>query len=202
MKPGTSSSTSAGSSSTTIRRSPSDGLSRIRGSADGFSPASARTNGTSKQDRGRTWLEAEKELIALYPDHAELIRAFRRHWPEMVPYAYDDSVEILTSLIDQGHDVTLLTNFASDTFKEARKKFPFLNLARGITVSAEVGLIKPQREIYDLHASSFGLDPQATLFIDDNRANVEGARAAGWRALQFLSADQLRKDLEAVGICL
>lgn len=120
----------------------------------------------------------------------------------MVPYAYDDSVEILTSLIDQGHDVTLLTNFASDTFKEARKKFPFLNLARGITVSAEVGLIKPQREIYDLHASSFGLDPQATLFIDDNRANVEGARAAGWRALQFLSADQLRKDLEAVGICL
>lgn len=153
-----------------------------------------------EQDRGRSWAEAEQQLIALHPDHEELIRAFRQHWPEMVSHAYDDSVEILKSVIDQGHDVTMLTNFASDTFSEARQKFPFLNLARGITVSAEVGLIKPQREIYDLHASTFGLDPEATIFIDDSRANVDGAQAAGWRAVQFVSADQLRKDFQAYGI--
>ena len=153
-----------------------------------------------EQDRGRTWSEAEQELIAHHPKREEMIRSFRKHWHEMVSHAYEDSVEIFKKVIDSGQDVTMLTNFASDTFSEARQKFPFLNLARGITVSAEVGLIKPQREIYDLHASTFGLDPEATIFIDDSRANVDGAQAAGWRAVQFVSADQLRKDFQAYGI--
>ena len=38
----------------------------------------------------------------------------------MVPHAYDDSVALMEQLIDAGHDVTLLTNFAADTFSEAR----------------------------------------------------------------------------------
>ena len=33
-------------------------------------------------------------------------------------------------LIDDGHDVTLLTNLAADTFREARERFPFLDRGR------------------------------------------------------------------------
>ena len=55
-----------------------------------------------EQDRGRTWEEAEALLIAAHPDHAENIRNFRRHWHEMVPHAYDDSVAIMERLIDGG----------------------------------------------------------------------------------------------------
>ena len=79
-----------------------------------------------EQDRGRTWIEAEDELIARFPDEADNIRAFRRHWAEMVPYAYDDSVAILREQLDAGRDVTMLTNFASDTFREAQEMYPFL----------------------------------------------------------------------------
>ena len=64
---------------------------------------------------------------------------------------------LMTGLIEAGHDVTMLTNFASDTFVEARERFPFLQHPRGVTVSGDVGFIKPQREIYDLHVSTFGL---------------------------------------------
>ncbi|WP_309083670.1 HAD family phosphatase [Chelativorans sp.] len=153
-----------------------------------------------EQDRGRGWPEAEAALIALHPDHEENIRAFRRHWHEMVSHAYDDSVAVLESLIDAGHDVTMLTNFAADTFAEARKRFPFLNRPRGVTVSGEVGLIKPDRAIYDLHAGTFGLEPSGTLFIDDSAPNVAGAEAAGWRAVQFVNAGKLREDLRRFGI--
>ncbi|PSJ61420.1 HAD family hydrolase [Pseudaminobacter soli (ex Li et al. 2025)] len=155
-----------------------------------------------EQDRGRTWEEAEALLIADFPDHEENIRNFRRHWHEMVPHAYDDSVAIMEALIDRGHDVTILSNWARDTFVEARTRFPFLERPRGLTVSGEVGLIKPDRAIYDLHAATFGLEPAATIFIDDSQKNVDGAKAAGWQAVLFRDAGTLRQQLGSMGIDL
>ncbi|GEO84202.1 MULTISPECIES: HAD family hydrolase [Alphaproteobacteria] len=153
-----------------------------------------------EQDRGRSWSEAEAEAIARFPEREEQIRAFRRNWREMAPYAYEDSVALMTGLIEAGRDVTMLTNFAADTFREARAMYPFLNLPRGVTVSGEVGLLKPDVAIYQRHAADFDLDPAACVFIDDVAVNVEGAREAGWQAVQFLGAEKLRADLRDLGV--
>ncbi|MBZ9739207.1 MULTISPECIES: HAD family hydrolase [unclassified Mesorhizobium] len=153
-----------------------------------------------EQDRGRTWQEAEALLIADHPGHAENIRNFRRYWNDMVPHAYDDSVAIMLGLIESGHDVTMLTNFASDTLAEARQRFDFLSRPRGVTVSGDIGKIKPDRDIYDHHVAAFGLEPSATLFIDDSQKNVDGAKAAGWQAVLFTDAGTLKADLERFGI--
>ena len=53
-----------------------------------------------EQDRGRSWDEAEALLIGSHPEHAENIRNFRRHWHEMVPHAYEDTVVLMEKLID------------------------------------------------------------------------------------------------------
>ena len=153
-----------------------------------------------EQDRGRSWKEAEALLIAMHPTHEENIRNFRRYWHEMVPHAYDDSVAVMEALIEQGHDVTMLTNFAADTFAEARRRYPFLNRPRGVTVSGEVGMIKPDRGIYEHHVRTLGLEPAAALFIDDSQKNVDGAKEAGWAAVLFTDAQTLRADLAARGI--
>lgn len=153
-----------------------------------------------EQDRGRTWEEAEALLIAEHPSHEENIRNFRRYWHEMVPHAYEDSVELMERLIDAGHDVTMLTNFAADTFVEARARYPFLERPRGVTVSGEIRMIKPERGIYDHHVAAFNLDPAASLFIDDSQKNVDGAKAAGWQAVLFTDAKTLEADLERFGI--
>lgn len=153
-----------------------------------------------EQDRGRPWEEAERLLVALHPDRESHIRAFRRHWREMVPYAYADTVRIMEGFIAAGRDVTMLTNFAEDTFAEAQQIFPFLKAPRGVTVSGVVKLIKPDRRIYDLHAETFGLDPSRSLFIDDAPANVEGARQAGWQAVLFTGAEKLTADLKGFGL--
>jgi 2-haloacid dehalogenase len=153
-----------------------------------------------EQDRGRSWEEAEGLLIASHPTHEENIRNFRRYWHEMVPHAYDDSVALMEALIDKGHDVTMLTNWAADTFIEARSRFPFLDRPRGVTVSGEIGLIKPDRRIFDHHAAAFGIEPSAALFIDDSQKNVDGARNAGWDAVLFTDVATLRKDLGRRGI--
>lgn len=153
-----------------------------------------------EQDRGRSWEEAEALLVPQFPEHETSIRAFRQHWHEMVPHAYDDSVALMEGLVGAGHDVTMLTNWASDTFREARGRFPFLETPRGVTVSGDVGLIKPDRRIYDLHVETFGLDPEASLFIDDSQKNVNAAIDAGWQAVLFTNAKTLEADLERLGI--
>ena len=153
-----------------------------------------------EQDRGRTWAEAEALLIADFPEQEDNIRAFRANWHEMVSHHYEDSVAIMLGLIEEGRDVTMLTNFASDTFAEARERFPFLNRPRGVTVSGEVRLLKPDRAIYDRHAKDFGLDPTPSLFIDDSAKNVQGAIDAGWQAVLFEGAGKLEQDLRRLGI--
>ena len=118
----------------------------------------------------------------------------------MVTHSIDGSVEIMRKLIADGHDVTMLTNFASDTLREAWERFPFLTESRGVTVSGDIGLIKPDKAIYDHHVATFDLEPSATLFIDDSAKNVAGAKAAGWQSVQFIDPETLKADLNNLGI--
>jgi 2-haloacid dehalogenase len=153
-----------------------------------------------EQDRGRSWPEAEAALIAEFPRHEAMIRAWRANWHEMIPGSIDGTPDIVEGLVEAGHDVTALTNFAGDTYVEAVSRFPYLKLFRGVTVSGEIGILKPEPEIYRHHAETFGLTPAATLFFDDSPANVIAARNAGWQAETFVDAATLRADLARHGV--
>jgi putative hydrolase of the HAD superfamily len=48
-----------------------------------------------------------------------------------------------------------------------------------VVISAEVGLHKPQPEIYRLAAERLAEEPQRCVFVDDLRENCEGAEAVG-----------------------
>ena len=155
-----------------------------------------------EQDRGRTWEEAEALLIADHPHHEANIRGFRKYWHEMPFAAIDESVAMMRALIASGMDVTMLTNFASDTYVQATQMYPFLKEPRGVTVSGDVKVIKPDCEIYRIHTETFSLDPAATLFIDDCAANVKGAQDFGWQAVLFTGPERLRADLSAIGLAV
>lgn len=140
----------------------------------------------AEQDRGtRSWREAEDDLIALHPNKENWIRAYRENWHKSIPSAFNEVVEVMGELIANGHDVTLLTNFNDETWAIAQEKFPFLTESRGVTVSAEVKLIKPDPNIYRHHSATYDLDPICTLFFDDSPNNVAGARSAGWLAEEY-----------------
>jgi putative hydrolase of the HAD superfamily len=53
-----------------------------------------------------------------------------------------------------------------------------------VVISAEVGLHKPQPEIYRLAAERIGSAPEACVFVDDLRENCEGAEAVGMTAVR------------------
>ena len=54
---------------------------------------------------------------------------------------------------------------------------------------------KPFPEIYELTLNRFDLVAEESLFIDDNKRNVEAARALGIHSIQFQSPEQLAHEL-------
>lgn len=91
----------------------------------------------------------------------------------------------LRALRDGGGDVRLfyLSNMPVPYARALERRLPFFKWFDGGVFSGDVKLIKPNSEIYELLAWRHGLDAAKTLFIDDMAANVEAARALGWRAI-------------------
>jgi putative hydrolase of the HAD superfamily len=52
-----------------------------------------------------------------------------------------------------------------------------------VVISGEVGLHKPQPEIFRLGAERLGIEPEGCVFVDDLRENVAGAEAVGMTAI-------------------
>jgi len=59
----------------------------------------------------------------------------------------------------------------------------FGELFDGVVISGEVGLHKPQPEIYELGAERIGVPPEQCVFVDDLRDNCVGAEAVGMTAV-------------------
>ncbi|MBF0107341.1 MAG: HAD-IA family hydrolase [Deltaproteobacteria bacterium] len=93
-----------------------------------------------------------------------------------------------------------LTNWSSETYYAVEPNYPFLKWFKGIIVSGDEGIIKPDPEIYELALSRFNLERQETLFIDDKSINAEGASRAGMQSHVFRSADELEKLLIHEGL--
>ena len=153
-----------------------------------------------QQDRGRPFAEGIALLEAEHPDRAPLIHAYRERWIEMLEGSVEGSVEILAELRERGVPLYALSNWSAETFPEARARFSFLSWFRGILISGEVGVAKPNPEIYQLLCNRFRLTPAATLFVDDSPANVEAARRLGFAATHFREAEQLRAALTSHGL--
>jgi len=69
-----------------------------------------------------------------------------------------------------------------------------------VTISAQVGLMKPAPAIYRLTLERLGVAPHEAVFIDDNPANVEAAAALGLHAVCFTTREALWVELQALGI--
>ena len=154
----------------------------------------------AQQDAGRPWAQAVELLAAEHPQRRELIEAFHRRWPEMLAGEIPGTVDVLADLRAAGVRLIALSNWSAETFPFARERFDFLAWFEEIVISGDVGVNKPDRRIFDHLAGQFGIEPAATLFVDDSSANVDAAKALGFRAIQFTDATALRRELTRLGL--
>jgi putative hydrolase of the HAD superfamily len=85
----------------------------------------------------------------------------------------------------------LLTGLVSNSWSTAHYDRELLaELFDAVVISAEVGLHKPQPEIYLLAAERLGIEPAQCLFVDDLKENCEGAEAVGMTAIRHRDAPE------------
>jgi epoxide hydrolase-like predicted phosphatase len=87
----------------------------------------------------------------------------------------------------------LISNSMGDTVYD---RSTFEELFDGVVISGEVGMHKPQPEIFLLGAERAGVDPGDCVFVDDLRENCEGAEAVGMTAILHRGADRTLPELE------
>lgn len=75
-----------------------------------------------------------------------------------------------------------------------RDAFPAL--FDGVVISGEVGMHKPEPDIFLLGAERAGVEPEQCAFVDDLRENCEGAEAVGMTAVLHRGADSTLPELE------
>ncbi len=153
-----------------------------------------------QQDAGQGLSEATDTLIAEHPDKATLIRAYYDRWPEMLAGSLPRTVAVLADIKEAGVPLFSLTNWSAETFPIALERFDFLQWFDDIVVSGTEGVIKPNRRCFDIMVDRSGLPATGLVFVDDRMDNVAGAQDAGLKALHFTTADQLRQDLQALGL--
>jgi epoxide hydrolase-like predicted phosphatase len=66
----------------------------------------------------------------------------------------------------------------------------------GVVISGEVGIRKPAPEIYAIGAKQIGLAPEACVFVDDLRFNLEPATELGMATVHHRAAPETISELE------
>lgn len=151
-------------------------------------------------DRGASTAESCARLAREHPEQADEIWAWLTRGEEMVAGAFEETVAILTELIRSGIACYALSNMEAETFPLRFERFEFFGQFDGIVISGLEGVAKPDREIFEILLERFGLDAGATLFIDDNEANLHPASALGMATVHYQSAEGLRRCLRSVGL--
>lgn len=152
-----------------------------------------------KQDEGRPFFDGIAELSKKFPQYIDKIELYYTHWIKMI----GGEIEQNTSLIKElrlSYRLFGLTNWSSETFPLVYGKYAFFKDLEGIIVSGKEKLVKPNREIYNLLLSRYGLNPEQSLFIDDSEQNIKTAQKMGFNVVHFTNSSDLKKDLEGLGL--
>jgi putative hydrolase of the HAD superfamily len=105
--------------------------------------------------------------------------------------------EAMIEALRRARAAGLRTGLISNSWGRGRyDRDSFGELFDGVVISGEVGLYKPQPEIFELGAERVGLDPSQCVFVDDLRENCEGAEAVGMTAVLHRGADASLERLE------
>ena len=153
-----------------------------------------------QHDAGRLLADMVAERSAEFPAYAPHIRAYSERFNETIPGPVDGSMELLAALHARDVPLYAITNFGAEFWEVFRPTQPAFACFRDVVVSGVEKITKPDPRIYRIAEERFGHAPRAMLFIDDNLANVESARACGWQAHHFIDAPGLAADLESRGL--
>jgi putative hydrolase of the HAD superfamily len=140
---------------------------------------------TSEPLEHERWRRIVTTVFEDVPDAGEsLFRMLWRHFAQPEHWRlFDDAAAVLDELATRGLRLAIASNFDRRLHAICRA-WPPLRRCERCFVSSEVGFPKPDRRLFTAIERELGLPPEELLLVGDDWTNdIEGARAAGWRAV-------------------
>lgn len=110
-----------------------------------------------------------------------------------------DVVEIIKRL-KRNYKVFLFSNFISELIRKLLDNHNITDYFDEIIISSEYKMKKPDPKFFELLLRTTGVKKNEILFVDDRKDNIEAAREFGIKAINFVDAKKLVKDLRENGI--
>jgi epoxide hydrolase-like predicted phosphatase len=106
-----------------------------------------------------------------------------------------DTVKLIRALHQRGIPLYCLSNMPASIYARLRIRHGFWDVFRGIVISGEVRMIKPEPEVFAHLLQRFDLRAQESVFVDDLSVNIEAARRVGLHTILFRDAAQCQQEL-------
>ena len=124
---------------------------------------------------------------------AELSGLFEAVRSSLQPKA--DTLALLQRLAQRQVPLYCLSNMPASTFAYLRAQHAFWDAFRGIVISGEIKMLKPEREIFEYLLQRFELSATDSVFVDDHPPNVQAAERLGMHTVCFRDARQCELEL-------
>ncbi len=151
------------------------------------------------QDAGRPVAVATAEKQQEFPEYKDEIAMYYGRWAEMLGGEIAENSRLVKPLSEK-YNTYGLTNWSAETIPVAMERYDFFNHLKGIVVSGEEKLIKPDPKLYYILLDRFNLNPEETLFIDDNAHNIDTAKLLGFETIHFTPDVNLENVLSEMGM--
>lgn len=158
-------------------------------------------NWIDRMDRGETYAETSKELVAQHPKYRAEIEAWPQEWFKMFTGEITGTVQMIRELKQRGEvGLWVLSNWSAETFPWAEKTFPFLSLFDGKVISGREGVGKPDHAIYHILFDRACVAPEDAYFADDRAMNIAAGTYLGMPGHVFENPQRLRMQFQTMGL--
>ncbi len=110
------------------------------------------------------------------------------------------SVYRLVNLLRANYKTAMLSNINFLHYEYLKARFPVFGVFDHIFLSFEMGLAKPNKEIYKKVMRTLQICPNEIFYIDDREELVESAVSLGIKGHHFSNSKQLICDLRDAGV--
>lgn len=114
----------------------------------------------------------------------------------------DGMIEMLIKLNKINFNIYLLSDNVKEIVYYLRKQYDFWNYIHGYMMSYEVGVLKPNINIYHCLVNTYNLNVDESVFIDDHLPNVNSANKIGMYAIHFKDIHSCKVELKSIGVTL
>ncbi len=150
-------------------------------------------------DAGKLFDVAIRERIEQFPQYKKQILKYQSHWLEMIGGEIKQNTTLI-DILNQNYQLYGLTNWSAETFPLVYNEYAFFKKLEGIVVSGEEQIAKPDERIFKLLLERYKLNAEETLFIDDNKDNIETANSLGFKSIHLEPGVNLYTELQKLGV--